>query len=191
MRTIILDYDVIGKLCPHGMTAENCHLRKVLNEWQKAYGPEDPSFGFGYKVLENGNLLVPKWFSTGDYPRDLCFNLEKTIKETCDGSCLRENRKKESANPTEYREQPQICTVIFAYVFGGCNCPNQMNVDNCPLRKSLRETEQEHNIGYQELSQNTLLIPNKHYNSRTNWYRDVAQRKADICSQCFKDNRQK
>jgi hypothetical protein len=184
MRTTVLGYDVIGKLCPYGVTAENCHLRKKLAELEKKYE-------IGYRILENGNLLVPKWFSAGQEPNYWSFNLEKTIKETCGGTCYRENRKKGSANPTEYREQPQICTVIFAYVFGGCNCPNQMNVDNCPLRKSLRETEQEYNIGYQELSQNTLLIPNKHYNSRTNWYRDVAQRKADICSQCFKDNRQK
>ena len=181
MQTKFLSYDVIGKICPNGMTAENCELRKKLAELEKKYK-------IGYKILENGNLLVPRSAVLGSEYEDKYFEM-KDLLSVCH-FCYLDSRKKELENPVEYRKQPQIQTVIFSYGLSACNCPENMNCDNCPTRKMLRETEQEYHIGYKELSKDVLLVPNDHYNSKTNCYRDISQRKGDICHRCFEQARE-
>ena len=181
MQTRFLSYDVIGKVCPHGMMAKDCNLRKKLEELEEKYK-------IGYKVLDNGNLLVPKFAMLGSEYEDKYFNLKEFLS-VCH-FCYRDSRKKELENPAEYRNQPQIRTVMFAYGLSACNCPENMNCDNCPTRKMLRETEQENHVGYQELSKDVLLVPNEHYNSKTNCYRDISQLRGDICSNCFASSRE-
>lgn len=180
MQTKFLSYNVIGMICPNGMTAENCELRKKLAELKEQYKVD-------YKVLDNGNLLVPRFAGLGAECEGKHFDL-KNLSNIC-YACYRENRKKELENPVEYRKQSQIQTVIFSYDLTDCNCPENMNRDNCPTRKMLRETEQEHHVGYKELSKDVLLVPNYHYNSKTNCYRDISQRKNDICHECFEKSR--
>ena len=178
--TWMLKYEVIGKICPRGMTAENCHLRKVLNNWQAKYGFGGSGLGFGYKILENGNLLVPKWFCTGNESGDAYFDLKKVIDETCQGACYRENREKELANPEEFKKLPEMQTVIFAYQTSGVNfCPR-----NCQLCDKLAEMQEKHAIGYQKLGENILMMPDKHYDSKDNVYRDISKMSNEICDEC-------
>ena len=183
--TIIYKYDVIGKICPHGMTAGNCHLRKILNEWQTKYGFGGSRFGFGYKILENGNLLVPYQFAMGNEPGDLLFDLKKTIEETCNGSCYRENREKAKQNPEEFQKQPEMQTVIYAYTEEGINfCPSK-----CQLCKTLEKLEKKHAIGYKQLGEKTLLVPREHYDSKNNIYRNISKMETEICDKCREKNR--
>lgn len=180
IRTTFLTYNVIGKECPNGITKENCQLRKKLAELKDE---------IGYIVLENGNLVVPEWTSIGKKWERQSFRL-KDIMSVCH-ECWLKNHKKKQKNPEEYENLPYIQTVIYAYQLSGVNCPENMNCDNCPTRKMLRDTEQKHHIGYKELSKNVLLIPKEHYNSKTNIYNDISQRASDICTKCFEKSRQK
>jgi len=197
MHTHILTYKIIGRICPHGMTNENCHLRKVLNDWQNKHGLGGTVFGFGYKILDNGVLLVPDFYYTGNgdistgEDNSNYFNLGETIKNTCDGICFRENRKKEKDNPSEFAKLPEMQTVIFAYNYCGVNCPYGMTNENCPLRKELAETEAKHNVGYKQLSEGVLLVPENNYDMKNNIWHGISKRKIEICDKCFNDNRQK
>jgi hypothetical protein len=181
-----LMYDVIARICPRGMTDENCPLRKELAKWQTRYGLGGSALGFGYKVMENGVLLAPNWYACGDeIPADN-FNLREIIENVC-GQCEAECFKKERANPQEFQSKPEMQTVIFECWHTGVNCPT----DNCPLRKELAKMEATNNIGYKELSDNVLLVPNNHYDKVNNVYYDIAKTKREICDECFVKNRQK
>ena len=190
MTTVLLKYDIIGKECPNGMTRENCPLRKELCNWRKKFAENPLTGNFGYSVLENGNLLVPQFDFISENSCEN-FNLNKAIKDTCDGTCFCENRKKEKDNPNEFRKQPQIQTVVFAYTICGINCSVGMSHDNCPLRRELAETEEKYHIGYSKLSERLLLVPNRHYDSATNVYRDISQRCIKICDKCFEQSHQR
>jgi len=190
MRTWKLKYEVIGKICPHGMTAENCHLRKVLDDWQKKFSLGGSIYGFAYKILENGNLLVPSFYypNGNETMEDKKFDLKKIINSTCNGSCYFESREKEKANPEEFRKLPKMQTVIQAYDLSAANCPMQMCSANCPLRKKLSEIEETNHIGYRAFG-NILVMPREHYNSPDNVYRDISKTDSEICSMCFEKNR--
>ena len=183
MQTRFLSYDVIGKNCPCGMTAGNCKLRKELYKLQETYN-------IGYRVLKNGNLVVPRFCVFGpcgpcedEFSENNRFRLEEFMRIICD-DCYVENRKKEQADPIKYNEQPRIQTVIFAYTQSNVNnCPVNTETD-CPVRQELAETERKYHIGYQQLDKDTLLVPHEHYNSKTNYYRNVMKRCNGICFQC-------
>lgn len=181
MCTTLLEYDVIGKECPRGMVAKNCKFREKLAELQKQHK-------IGYKILENGNLLVPRWAMLGQEWENKNFRLEDVISDCCN-RCYAENRKKEMENPEEHEKYTWNDTIIFAYVLNRVNCPVGMDEKNCPLRKTMIQTEQEHHVGYKEISKDTLLVPSEHYNSKTNVYNDISKRCAEICSKCFEKNR--
>lgn len=183
MCTTFLTYKVIGKECPHGMNVKNCKLREKLAELQKQYR-------IGYKILENGNLLVPQFAMIGHKWENKDFRL-KDIVSNCCNLCYAENRKKQLANPEEYEKQPWVDTIIFAYTLSGVNCPAGMNEENCSLRKIMAQTEQERHVGYRELDNDTFLVPSEHYNSKTNVYNDISKRCAELCTKCFEKSRQK
>lgn len=190
MRTLVLSYDVICKRCPNGMTAKNCKLRKTLEDWQEKYGYDGAMWGFGYKKLENGNLLAPNWYSFSDAVfEDGVFNLRKTIETICNGDCYRENRKKELENPEEYKKLPFMDTIIYAYTTQGVNCPAGKNHENCQLRKVVPETEQKRHIGCFKIGENTLVIPNEHYNSKTNAFHPMSLVFNEICDNCRQECR--
>jgi len=190
MRTYILSYNVICRRCPNGMTNKNCKLCETLEDWQKRYGFDGAVYGFGYKKLENGNLLVPAWYSIDDDNVNN-FNLIDTIAKICSGDCYRENRKKELENPEEYEKLPRIHTIIYAYNMQGINCPAGKNAENCQLRKKIPEIEKEHHIGCFKMGENTLVIPKEHYNSKTNVYYPMLQISNEICDHCLKECRQR
>ena len=186
--TTQLTYEVIGNICPGGMTAGKCPLRQKLAELQEKYH-------IGYSELENGNLLVPLWAllkKDADYDttgKGESFDLKQTQKDMC-LRCYVENRDKEKNEPEPKTEKPCIQTVIFGYVLGGTNCPSGMTKGKCPLRKEFARIEERYNVGYQELGDKTLLVPGKYYDARTNAFFDVSKRGAEICSRCFEQNRQ-
>lgn len=182
MQTNMLIYDVHGKICPGGMTAENCKLRQKLAQMEH-------DLHIGYTVMENGNLLAPKWFATDNDVNDTHFNLEQTRQDICN-ACYRENRKKELAEPDNAPEKPKIQTVIYGYMQCGVNCPAGMTKGTCPLRKEMAQTDERYNIGYKELGEKTLLFPSKHYDVKSNAFHDVSARRSEICTKCFEQNRQ-
>jgi len=181
--TIILQYDIIGKICPHGMTRDNCHLRQALNDWRLKFPAK-----FGYHSLDNGNLLVPRvqYFhfpsKSGEY-----FNLDATVKNMCNGVCRYENERKANQN----HNLAQIQTVIMAYTMYGVNCPETMNHKNCPLRRELSKMQEQYHIGYFPLNEKVLVMPNGHYDSQTNVYRDILAERIAICDKCRGYNSQR
>ena len=186
--TTNLTYEVIGEICPGGMTSDGCPLRQKLAELQAKYN-------IGYYELENGNLLVPLWSllkKGADY--DCTGNAEsfdlKTTKEDICNKCYMANHDKEKNEPEPRTEKPSIQTVIFGYMLSGTNCPQGMTKDKCPLRKEFAEIEERYNVGYKTHGENTLIIPKKHFDVRTNAFFDMSKRHAQICSKCFEENRQ-
>ena len=176
---IHLIYNVVGEICPGGMTHENCPLRKKLTELEE-------KCHIGFVELENGNLLAPSWAMLND---DESFDLKKTKDEMC-LKCYIENRDKEKNEPEPKTEKPTIQTVILAYQLSGVNCPSGMTKDKCPLRKELAETDEKYNIGYKTLGEKTVLFPRKHYDVQSNSFHDLGKRSAEICYKCFCQNHQ-
>jgi len=179
METRMLKYDVIGMVCPNGLTTKDCELRKALAEMEEKYK-------IGYRVLDNGNLLVPQFWAAGNDPKDINFNLKKTKEEVCN-KCRANALKKEREDRDKGIEPSpiNIQTVLFAYMLCGSNCPRIMNVNNCFLRNHLAKAEEENYIGYKVLSDGTLLIPNQFYSPKTNNFRNISQESSDICFECF------
>ncbi len=186
--TTHLTYEVIGEICPGGMTRKDCPLRQKLSELQEKYH-------IGYSELENGNLLVPLWAllkKDADYDntgRGESFDLKTTKQDIC-LKCYVANRDKEKTEPEPKTEKPSIQTVIFGYQLSGTNCPKGMTSGKCPLRKELADIEERYNIGYKTLGDKTLLVPRTYYDARTNAFFDMAKRSREICSRCFEQNRQ-
>ena len=178
----MLIYDVCGKICPGGMTAADCKLRQKLAQLEN-------DLKIGYTVMENGNLLAPKWFATGNNADDKSFNLASVREDVCN-TCYRESRKKEQNEPDNAPEKQKIQTVIYAYMQCETNCPAGMTKGTCPLRKEMAETDERYNIGYKELGENTLLFPSEHYDVKSNAFHDVWARQSEICSKCREKNRQ-
>jgi hypothetical protein len=183
-------YKVIGRICPHGLTAENCRLRIVLERWQQRYGNADLTKGFGYKVLDNGVLLVPfEYWEKGVHVK---FCLDALIKETCDGDCWKKDYMARRNNPDEFEACDGMQTVIFAGVeYDRMNCPANMTPEKCKLCKKLADQEEKYNIGYKKLGENILLMPVEHYDPKNNVYIDMAKQESDMCHKCMIENCQK
>ena len=177
MQTLMLTYDVEGRICPVGIKREDCALRKSLSNWEN-------KFKIGYRVLENGNLLVPHFWANGNEPGSLNFKI-KEVKETLCNNCMAENRIKEREDVEKGKHGIRITTMLCPYVLSGCNCPKGMNEANCPLRSHLAKAEEELYIGYKVLENNVLLIPSNYYNPKTNIYRNISREVSDICYMCF------
>lgn len=186
--TTQLTYEVIGNICPGGMTASKCPLRQNLAELQKKYH-------IGYSKLENGNLLVPLWaLLKKDADHDTTdkgesFDLKQTQKDMC-LRCYVENRDKGKNEPEPKTEKPRIQTVIFGYQLSRTNCPSGMTKGKCPLRKELADIDERYNIGCKTLGGTTLLVPHTYFDARTNVFFDMSKRSREICSRCFEQNRQ-
>ena len=174
-------YDVVGRECP-AWAVDACPLRKQLSELQMRHK------NFGYKILENGNLLVPKWYAEEE--NGFHFNLNDTRTKIC-MTCYRNCRDKHQKDPEKYSLDIIKQVVILAYQWGGTNCPKGMSIDKCQLCKQLAEKEETDHIGYKRLGQRLLLIPNSYWNPQTNVFIDVSQRHAEICYKCFEQNREK
>ncbi|MBR6838354.1 MAG: hypothetical protein IKM94_02190 [Alphaproteobacteria bacterium] len=83
-----------------------------------------------------------------------------------------------------------LSTWMHEYSVHGCNCPECMTVENCPLRKELADLETKYRIGYRVLEDGTLSFPSFAYHEREDKSINVAQIQRDICDKCFTDNRQ-
>jgi len=182
MRTNMLIYNISGKMCPAKTLLQGCKLRQTLYQLQQ-------NLKIGYRVLENGILLAPCFFATGNDSTDKLHNLKDIETDIC-ADCYKKNRQKESQK-TDAREKPQIQTVILGYKLCSVNCPAGMTKATCPLRKEFTNTEEKFNVGYRPLNENTLLFPEKHHDSKTNVFHDMWQRQAEICDKCFEQNQQK
>ncbi len=85
----------------------------------------------------------------------------------------------------------RLITYMEPYTIQACNCPPNMTVDDCPLRKELTKLQTEYDIGYRVLPNGTLSFPRFHYNEIKDKYLDIIQITNDICYACFKNYRQK
>ena len=78
-----------------------------------------------------------------------------------------------------------LSTWMHEYTVHGCNCPESMTVENCPLRKELADLEKKYAIGYHVLADGTLSFPSYAYYEREEKSINVAQIQRDICDACF------
>lgn len=181
MKTHFLMYRVCGKECPRGMTAEKCNLRKTFQDWQK----KGKSL-FDYHVLSNGVLVVSGWLWL-DGSIETAFDIDKVMAHDCD-TCEMENGEKGAINPNE--NFSPMYTVVYATEFDYEKCPEGMTAEKCPLRKKFTELQKDQSIGYVELDNGELLIPNISYNQKNNALCDFAKMRKNICKCCFNENRQ-
>ena len=182
-ETIILFYDVFGRKCPPGMTCENCALRKELQERQAKYGVGDGFDGFGYRVMENGNLLVPIWYREPESEKG--FSIKTSIKKQCYHNCFWDSMYREQKNPDDFNKQPQMQTVIYTYNKKSSMCLLDCCIDTCPLRKELADLEEKYEIGYRVLSPGVLLVPGSCYNRKNNLWFDIKKMADKVCWKCF------
>jgi len=84
-----------------------------------------------------------------------------------------------------------LSTWMQEYTVHGCNCPDGMTVENCPLRKELADLEKFYHIGYRVLDNGVLNFPRFHYDELHEEYIDVAKTQREICDKCITDGRQK
>ena len=84
-----------------------------------------------------------------------------------------------------------LSTWMQPYSIQGRNCPEEMTIENCPLRKKLTELQAEYDIGYSVLPNGALSFPTFHYNECKDKYIDIMQIQRDICDSCFAKARQK
>ena len=179
MRTKFLMYRVCGKECPNGMTAERCALRKTFQNWQNK-----GKSCFGYHILPNGVLVVAGWlWLDGDIKT--AFDIDKVMAHDC-GACYEENSDKVS---TDEKSSP-MQTIVYATSFTYTGCPEGMTVEKCPLRKKFIKIEKDQGIGYAELDNGELLIPNINYDSKNNTLRDFNTMRKKICKCCFNESAQ-
>jgi len=83
-----------------------------------------------------------------------------------------------------------LSTWMHEYSVHGCNCPEGMTVENCPLRKELADMETKYRIGYRVLDDGTLLFPSHAYYERENKSFNVGEIQRNICDECFKKSRE-
>ena len=84
-----------------------------------------------------------------------------------------------------------LSTWMQPYSVQGCNCPEGMTVENCPLRKKLAKLQAEYDIGYSVLPNGALSFPRFSYNEIKDKYIDVMKIQIEICDVCFVAGRQK
>lgn len=84
-----------------------------------------------------------------------------------------------------------LTTLMQPYSVQGCNCPEGMTVENCPLRKKLSELQAEYDIGYSVLPNGTLSFPRFAYNEIKDKNIDVIKVQIEICDACFAKGRQR
>ncbi len=64
------------------------------------------------------------------------------------------------------------------------NCPPKKDETNCPLRKKLKEAQEQFNIGYTILEDGSLLFPDTVYDKENRISIDMRKTKNKICSRC-------
>lgn len=84
-----------------------------------------------------------------------------------------------------------LSTWMQPYSVQGCNCPEGMTVENCPLRQKLAELEKDYQIGYSVLPNGALSFPKFHYDEMHDKYIKVDEVQREICDACFAKGREK
>lgn len=75
------------------------------------------------------------------------------------------------------------------YSIEGCNCPEGMTVENCPVRQKLEQLQKDYDIGYSVLPNGALSYPRWTYNEYHEKSFDVAGIVRDTCDACFAKSR--
>ena len=77
-----------------------------------------------------------------------------------------------------------LSTWMAPYSLSGRNCPDGMDVDNCPLRKKLAELQAEYDIGYSVLPNGALSFPEYFYDEHKDKNINIMELQNKICNEC-------